>query len=194
MGMRRTGMVVVGCCWLVGAAAAEAQVIQLPTYRVFGTSTTVSVPDRGQAHVGSVSSARSGQSSRGLPLVGNLPGAGPLFRNRSVGAQLGYAGSNVHVSVIDLEEMDRAVLAEAERRRAVARSSDSARSPRWETSVTDPPPAPETMVIDPDQLISLGRQAKGRGDYRLATAYFDMASKISIEMTQKLKRQSVDQK
>ena len=44
---------------------AIAQVVQLPTYRVFGTTGTIVVPDRGSALLGGNISARAGGVSRG---------------------------------------------------------------------------------------------------------------------------------
>lgn len=73
-----------------------AQTVQLPTVRAFGIQTTVSVPDHGAAVLGG--------NTRSL-----------LSRGRS-----SYTTSNGYVTaqVIDLEETDALVLAEARRRRA----------------------------------------------------------------------------
>ena len=96
---------------------ATAQVIQLPTYRVFTLGTTVVVPDGGSAVLGSSSYYREGSRSQGIPILGKAPGLAPAFGSRAVEREIGYARSSVHVQVIDLEQMDREVLAEAARRR-----------------------------------------------------------------------------
>ena len=46
-----------------------------------------------------------------------MPGLGRLMGNRAVGGDAGVAGASTHVTVIDHEALDRAVLAEAARQR-----------------------------------------------------------------------------
>jgi len=78
--------------------------VQLPTFHVFGVSTTVLVPDRGSAYLGGVNSARRGGQQFG-------PG------NRAYGRTTSAGGVSASATIIDLGEMDRALLAEAARRR-----------------------------------------------------------------------------
>lgn len=87
--------------------------VQLPTFRVFGVNTTVWVPVGGRTHLGSIKRYASGSTSRGVPLVGNIPGAGRLFNNRAIGVEGSASTSSVQVQVHDLEAMDKALLAEA---------------------------------------------------------------------------------
>ena len=87
--------------------------VQLPTFRVFGVNTTVWVPVGGQTHLGSVKRYASGSTSRGVPIVGNIPGAGRLFNNRAIGSESSIASSSVQVQVHDFDAMDKALLAEA---------------------------------------------------------------------------------
>ena len=87
--------------------------VQLPTFRVFGVHTTVWVPVGGQSHLGSVKRYASGSTSRGVPLVGNIPGAGRLFTNRAIGSESSAATSSAQVQIHDLNAMDKALLAEA---------------------------------------------------------------------------------
>ena len=89
------------------AGNAWAQTVQLPTFRYFSVDTTVSVPDRGGAFLGGVNRASSGSTTQGF---------GPL-RNRAIGGSTGASGVSVHATIIDHEELDREVLAEAARRR-----------------------------------------------------------------------------
>lgn len=89
------------------ASHACAQAVQLPTFRYFSVQTTVSVPDRGGALLGGVDRASSGSTSRGF---------GPL-RNRASGSSVGSSIASVHATIIDHNELDQAVLAEARRRR-----------------------------------------------------------------------------
>jgi hypothetical protein len=98
--------------WL-GIAAANAQpnvpatTVQLPSYSVFTVQTSVSVPDGGGAYLGGLNSGAS-NSSR----FGN----GPLS-NRGLSSSRGASGMSVSATVIDNQEIDRAVLAEAAAKR-----------------------------------------------------------------------------
>ena len=77
--------------------------VQLPTFRFFTVQTSVSVPDGGGAYLGGMKTARDSSLTRGF---------GP-FRNRGIGSDRGAAGMSVHATIIDLKEMDDAILAEA---------------------------------------------------------------------------------
>lgn len=93
-----------GVFWMVVGASSnlDAQTVQLPTFRNFSVDTTVLAPDRGSAHLGSNPSYRWGGVSRGgIPM------------NRGVGGGIVLPGSSVHVSIIDLDELDEAILAAA---------------------------------------------------------------------------------
>lgn len=103
---------------------AQAQVVQLPTFRSFGIGTTVNVPDGGSAMLGGISRGGSGTVSRGVPGLSGIPGAGRLFGNRATGSSRSVSMASVHVTIIDLEELDQQVLAEAARRQA-ARDADA---------------------------------------------------------------------
>ena len=89
------------------------QVLMLPTQRTFSASTSVLVPDRGMAHLGSISRAREGSVTRGIPGLAQLPIAGRLFRNQAIGRDLGHVGAAVTATIIDLREHDEQVLASA---------------------------------------------------------------------------------
>ena len=98
------------CCWVTPVAA---QVVMLPTYKIFSTSGSVLVPDRGMAHLGSISHAREGSVTRGIPGLAQLPMVGRLFRNQGIGREVGHAGAAVTATIIDLRELDAQVLASA---------------------------------------------------------------------------------
>lgn len=97
------------CC----VTPVAAQVVMLPTYRIFSSSGSVLVPDRGMAHLGSISYAREGSVTRGIPGLAQLPMAGRLFRNQGIGREVGHAGAAVTATIIDLRELDEQVLASA---------------------------------------------------------------------------------
>ena len=96
----------------VGAAAGQTTV-QLPTFHVFGASTTVMVPDRGSVYLGGVDRSLAG-SSRFSPTLG---GQLPSLHNRGFGRERTAAGLAVSATIIDHQAIDRALLAEADRRR-----------------------------------------------------------------------------
>jgi hypothetical protein len=77
--------------------------VQLPTFSFFTVQTAVSVPDRGGAYLGGLGRARDGSSTRGF---------GPL-RSRASGREVGASSVSVHATIIDLRELDEAILAEA---------------------------------------------------------------------------------
>lgn len=110
------------CRWLLVCLAVAGlsdvqpvagQVVMLPTHRTFSASTSVLVPDRGMAHLGSISRAREGSVTRGIPGLAQLPMAGRLFRNQGIGREVGHAGAAVTTTIIDLRELDEQVLASA---------------------------------------------------------------------------------
>lgn len=101
----------------LGVGDARAQVVQLPSFGQTGVSTTVVVPDRGSAYLGGVQRGAMGSRTQGVPLLGNVPGAGPLFRNRAAGSSLAGSSFTAHATIIDLAEMDRELLNEASRGR-----------------------------------------------------------------------------
>lgn len=100
--------------WCVsGLAPLSAQTIQLPTQRIVGVGTTVSVPDRGSVYLGGIGQSQTGTDSRGVPLFGKVPLVDRLFRNRTIGSSTGSSGLAVNVMIHDMNEMDQALLAAA---------------------------------------------------------------------------------
>lgn len=101
-------------------AGAQGQAVQLPSFRVFTVPTTVLVPDRGSAFNGGIYRSSMGRNQSGVPGLGGLPYAGRLFNNVGIGRN--DSASTVHTSayIIDHDEMDRALLAEAARRRGAS--------------------------------------------------------------------------
>jgi hypothetical protein len=97
----------------LSAVVAQAQVVMLPTQRIFSTSGSVLVPDRGMAHLGSVSWAREGSTTRGIPGLAQLPGVGRLFRNQAFSREMGTSSAAVTATIIDLHELDLQVLGQA---------------------------------------------------------------------------------
>lgn len=96
---------------LAACSTCHGQTVQLPTFRQFTVSTTVTVPDRGGAYLGGVHRASSASTSRGVPLPGRLARDGGITRTTS------SSTTSVHATIIDHAELDRQVLAEAARQR-----------------------------------------------------------------------------
>lgn len=112
---------------LVLASGAQAQVVQLPTFRVFGMSTTVSAPDRGSVSLGGTSSSSIGRRERGVPGLGCVPFAGRPFGNRTTAGHMRTSGVSVGAYIHDLEAIDEDLRGQA---RGLARhSSPATRSP-----------------------------------------------------------------
>jgi hypothetical protein len=84
----------------------------------FSVGTTVVVPDRGAAYIGGVHRSAYGSISRGTPILGRVPGLGPLFRSRATSAIHSSSTVSVSATIIDLQELDQAVLAAAANRRS----------------------------------------------------------------------------
>lgn len=115
--MNKRIFLVVSAACVLNLAMAQAQVVQLPTYRVFSVGTTVSVPDGGAAYLGGVTRGAWGSSSRGVPGLSQVPGVNRLFTNRSFGSSVSSSHAYATATIIDHAEMDRMVLAEAAARR-----------------------------------------------------------------------------
>lgn len=93
--------------------AQPAQVVQLPTFNFFTVSTTVSAPDRGAIALGGVRSLREGSNTRGIPMLSKLPGLSRLGKNRGIGREASASMLTLHPTIIDREEMEAALMADA---------------------------------------------------------------------------------
>ena len=102
------------------AQAQQGNAVQLPSFQIFSVGTTVNVPDRGSAFLGGIMRSSSGRTESGVPGLGGIPMLGRGFRNVGIGRNQSAAGMSVSVYIIDHGEMDRALLAEAARRRGAA--------------------------------------------------------------------------
>jgi len=100
-----------------GSAWGQDTRVQLPTWHQSGVRTTVMVPDRGSVYMGGIKRASGGRTTRGVPVLGKIPGAGRLFNNHGLSSSRGTSSYRVHATIIDLQEMDRRVLAQAAARR-----------------------------------------------------------------------------
>jgi hypothetical protein len=99
------------CTFAVSIVSAQAPTtVQLPVIQVFSVNTTVSVPDGGAALLGGINRAADSSVTRGI---------GPL-RNRGLSSVRSSANMSVHATIIDHQEMDEAILAQAAARRSTS--------------------------------------------------------------------------
>ena len=110
---------------LVGTPNLSGQVtLQLPTISIFDLQTVVQVPDGGTMHLGGVQRSTYGQVDRSGAILGGVPYAGRLFRNRAIGRASSASNAQVGVQIIRLKEMEQQVLREAARRASLLGRSD----------------------------------------------------------------------
>lgn len=83
---------------------AYSQIIRLPTVRNFSVNTSVLVPDRGSSFLGGNAYGGYGSSSYS-----------GLTPNRAFSGGVGNSFVSTHVTITDLDELDRAILAAANR-------------------------------------------------------------------------------
>lgn len=137
------------------APPAAPTTVQLPTFRFFSVNTSVSVPDRGSVVLGGVSRAGDSSTSRGF---------GPL-RSRAISSGRSGSTMSVHATIIDHSELDRAVLAEAARRRGAV--SSEARTADEEFLSRNVGRGPiESVPPAADSVANLRRQAELRAAER----------------------------
>ncbi len=106
----RQALLVVGMAtaWAVVAGPTLAQrpatAVQLPTYSMFTTSTTVSVPDRGNVLLGGINRAATGRNEFGTPLS--------PFRNTGIGMDRSASSVRVSAFIHDFEAMEEALMSQ----------------------------------------------------------------------------------
>jgi hypothetical protein len=183
-----TASVVLAALLTIGNA--HAQVIQLPTFRFFGLSTTVSVPDRGSAHLGGVSRSATSRSENGLPLLSSAPFAGRAFGNRATAGATELGGASVSAYIHDFDAMDEELLGQsaAASHRSAATPFGARHAPVVARSAAPlPRPSPAIQAIDLAGRTSVAElrrrrplqdqasQAEGR---RLALRNFERAKQL----------------
>ena len=102
---------------LLASPAAAQTVVQLPNFAFTTVNTTVTVPDQGHTLLGSVNRSREGSVTRGVPLLGKVPFVNRGFKNRGIGRDTSALQMRAHATIINLDELDEAVLNEAASRR-----------------------------------------------------------------------------
>ena len=168
---------------VVDSAHAQNLTLQQPVQSRFGVRTSVSVPDRGQAHLGSIS--RAGESSKRF---------GPFRGGTSTGFFRDHASTSTSVFIHDLREMDRMILSgtvktsrsslDAKALHAYTalktRSRLRALAQREARSTTTPSTSaksPANTVDKAAKFLSLGKRAIQRGQLSVARMHLKMAKK-----------------
>ena len=196
----------------LSTVVVQAQVVMLPTQRIFSTSGSVLVPDRGMTHLGSVRWAREGSTTRGVPGLAQLPGVGRLFRNQAYSREMGMSGAAVTVTIIDLHELDQQVLGQAQVRfpspeeQKIARKAEFLTRNLAKSSVTTPsektlPPirpagvreirrqnqiAASQREQEATESLSRARQLDRDGKTGVARIYYQMAARRSTGVQQQM--------
>jgi hypothetical protein len=166
--------------------------VQLPTFSFFTVRTTVSVPDGGGAYLGGIGRGASGSTLRGI---------GPL-KNRALGGARAASGVSVGATIIDHEEIDRAILAKAAANRSPAADPAAAKAAVLTSAVGKRAPAtsaagansghlPDSVAairernataasIEASELASYfarARQAEADGKIAVAKVFYQMVAR-----------------
>ena len=148
-----------------------------------------------------------GTSSYGVPGVGGAVGTGRLLGSRGLSAGTRAGGASVHATVIDHEALDRAVLAEAARRRgerlAVERSAADLSRRLGEGTSSSSSPSTALMSVaeirrqnaqrrasqqrEAQRLFAQGAEAQSKGSLGAARIFYQMAHRrADAELKQRL--------
>jgi hypothetical protein len=156
----------------IGQSSFAQQTVQQPVMGVTSVNTTVSVPDRGTTFMGGVSSAESGRSQYG-----------PLRSGTSTGYSRQSTSISTHVYIIDLNEMDQAIL------NSTSPTSGGIRSVTNELAVR---PRREPMPINAASPLEkakkfeeLARNSEKTGKTSLAKLYWEAAKKYGSNVAEK---------
>lgn len=147
--------------------------VQQPVFGVTGVSTTVSVPDRGRAHLGSISRARSSRNSYG-----------PFRSGSNIGVDREHTGMSVGVYIHDFEAMDRYLLSQGTSPTVApgAQLSGNARHAFEQLQAHhggSPAPStpPSETIAKAEKFWFLGQRAEKEGKLSVAKLHYRIASK-----------------
>lgn len=160
----------------VQAQVIRQQTVQLPTFHYFGVSTTVVVPDRGTIPLGGVTYSSMGRTR--FDRVGN-----------SYGRSFDSVGLSMSATIIDHDELDRAVLAEAARKRGahfdVMGRPVTQEALQIEAVVEPKPLSPLGKSIDGDVYLRRGQEAQASGQPEIAKVFYRRAAKLGNMITKR---------
>jgi len=171
--MHLQALFVWGLFFAIAGTTSAQQVVQQPTIGSLSINSSVLVPDQGSAFLGGTSSAGAGQSQRG-----------GLVTNRAFGNRSAWGGASVSATIIDLQEMDRAILQLADRTQSLSKQTESdARSlPSIQVKGMS-----EADLEDVHYFLTLAQNARRLGHWASIDVYLQLAkSKIPVEKQTKL--------
>lgn len=167
--MRQTALILLQCGLLSGTIFGQDLTVQQPVIGATSVNTSVAVPDRGRAFLGGVSSAQSGRSRYGFGQPSSSIGLSRSSNSMSVG-----------VTIIDLREMDEAILNSVPdrpqssspfARHAAAINRSTAESPQQPARET------ETAAERVAKFERLARKAEAENRPGVAKLHWQMAAK-----------------
>lgn len=174
-----TALIPAALLGLVGVSSG--QVVQLPTFRSFGMSTSVVVPDRGAVYMGGNGRAATGWNEFGTPLV--------PFGNRSPGMLHSAGAVSVSAYVHDFAAMDAYVLNQASGKRVAgsppvrasalqrASASSAAQAVRSVAELRAEHVAEADLSPAVNELLQRGQAAERAGRVGAARVYYQMAAR-----------------
>lgn len=168
---------------LVGISSG--QVVQLPTFRSFGMSTSVVVPDRGAVYMGGNGRAATGWNEFGSPL-------GP-FNNRGLGMLHSAGAVSVSAYVHDFAAMDAYLLSQASGNRTAesppastsalqrASASSATQAVRSVAELRAEHAAEADWLHEVSELLRRGQAAERAGKIGAARLYYQMAARRAAD-------------
>lgn len=171
--MHLQAMFVWGPFFAFAGTTSAQQVVQQPTIGTLSINSSVLVPDQGSAMLGGIGSAGAGQNQRG-----------GLMTNRAFGNRFARGGASVSATIIDLQEMDRAILQLADR----SQSSSSPTGPEVKSLPSiQVQGMTEADLDDVHYFLTLAQNARRLGHWASIDVYIQLAkSKIPLEKQAKL--------
>ena len=164
--------IIVALILLPSQLAFAQQVVQQPVVSVTSVTTTVSVPDRGSAFLGGVSSAQSGRSQYG-----------PLRSGTSAGLSRQATSISTSVTIHDLQAMDEALLNSGPPNSDSGRPSSRVLSDRFVTQNSEITPGvlPAEKAAKFEQLARKAHEAGKRG---VAKLHWQVAAKYGSKLAE----------
>lgn len=178
--MRTIGLALLLCVTFGLPAFGQQVAVQQPVVGTTSVSTSVAVPDRGRVLLGGVSSAQSGRSRYGFVPFGSSVGLSRSSNSLSVG-----------VTIIDLQEMDQAILNSVPDRPSSSMSryssaiSTAAAAPRREPTSADAESPTERAA----KYERLARKAEAEQHPGVAKLHWQMAAKYGSAAARERSRQ-----
>lgn len=156
------------------------QTVQQPVFEVNSVATTVSVPDRGRAHLGSISRARDSRTH-----------FGPFRPGTNSGFDREHSSMSVGVYIHDIEAMDQYLLNQGSSpaSKSSTQLTGNARN-AWDQLQAHQGRVPVQMLPDAaqasksDKYWQLGQKAEREGNLSVARLHYRVASRHGSKAAQ----------